>query len=52
MNQLIPLGLAVLAWIGLHQANRRLRWFRLGELLFWDAMLLILIQLAWLGLGG
>ncbi len=52
MSQLIPLGLAVLAWVALHQANRRLRWFRLGELLFWDAMLLILIQLVWLGLGG
>jgi hypothetical protein len=52
MSQLIPLGIAVLAWIVLHAANRRLRWFRLGELLFWDAMLLILIQLTWLGWGG
>jgi len=45
---LLPVGLAALFWIVLHRINRRLAWFRIGELIFWDAIALILITLAWL----
>jgi len=31
---LIPLAFAGLSWVGLHSANARLRWFRIGELIF------------------
>jgi hypothetical protein len=45
---LIPLALAALAWWALHRANRPHGWFRLGELLFWDAVILVLVFLVWL----
>ncbi len=45
---LVPVGLAALCWVALHRINRRLAWFRIGELIFWDVILLILITLAWL----
>lgn len=44
----VPLGLAAVLWFVLHRLNRRRRWFRLGELVFWDAIGLILIYLIWL----
>ena len=28
--------------------NRRNRWFTVGEIIFWDVIVLILIQLMWL----
>ena len=45
---LVPLGIAALGWLALHQVNRRRGWFRIGEVLFWDAILLVLIFLVWL----
>jgi hypothetical protein len=48
MLHFIPLGIAALAWFGLHRLNRAKRWFRLGELIFWDAIVLVLIFLIWL----
>jgi ABC-type sugar transport system ATPase subunit len=44
----VPLGLAAALWYALHRVNRRRGWFRPGELIFWDAIALILITLAWL----
>lgn len=51
MNGLIalaPIGFAAVFWFALHRFNRPRGWFRIGELIFWDAIALILIYLAWL----
>lgn len=45
---LIPLGLAGLVWYGLSRINRARGWFRRGEIIFWDAVLLVVIFLVWL----
>lgn len=45
---LVPLGIAALGWYGLYRVNRTRGWFRLGELIFWDAILVILVFLVWL----
>lgn len=45
---IMPVGLAALGWYGLYRLNRRTRWFRLGELIFWDVVFLILLFLVWL----
>jgi hypothetical protein len=45
---IVPVGLAALGWYGLYRLNRRTRWFRLGELIFWDVVFLILLFLVWL----
>jgi hypothetical protein len=45
---LVPLAVAALGWYGLAKLNRRKRWFRLGEVVFWDAILLVLLYLVWL----
>jgi hypothetical protein len=44
----VPLALAALGWLGLHRLNRARGWFRIGELIFWDAILLVLVFLVWL----
>ncbi len=44
----IPMGIAAVAWFGLARANRALRWFRIGELIFWDAIILVIVYLVWL----
>ena len=45
---IIPIGLAAIVWYALHKLNRSYRWFRIGELIFWDAIVLIVIYLVWL----
>lgn len=45
---IVHVGIAALGWYGLYRLNRRTQWFRLGELIFWDVILLILIFLVWL----
>lgn len=45
---LVPPLLAALVWYALWAFNRRRRWFTIGELIFWDVIVLILIQLVWL----
>lgn len=45
---LMPLGFAALFWWGLYRVNLRRGWFRVGELIFWDAVALIVIYLVWL----
>ena len=44
----IPFPVAALcAWL-FHRFNRRRKWFTLGELIFWDIIMLIVLQLIWL----
>lgn len=45
---LLPLGLSALLWFGLAAANRRLGWLRLGEVIFWDVVILAVVFLVWL----
>jgi hypothetical protein len=45
---LVPLGIAALGWFALHHLNRRRGWFRIGEVIFWDAIVLVLVFLVWL----
>jgi hypothetical protein len=44
----VPLGVAALGWLALHRLNRVKGWFRIGELIFWDAIVLVLVFLTWL----
>lgn len=44
----VPVGVSGALWWGLHHLNRKLGWFRIGELIFWDVIALIVIYLAWL----
>jgi hypothetical protein len=41
-------GCAAAGWYGLYWLNRARRWFRIGEVIFWDVILLILVTLVWL----
>jgi hypothetical protein len=45
---LVPLVAAALVWWLFHRFNRSRRWFSLGELIFWDAIVLVILQLIWL----
>ena len=44
----VPIVIALVLWLVLHRLNRRFGWFRIGELIFWDAIVLILVYLVWL----
>ena len=44
----VPLVMAGLGWYGLGRANRRLGWLRKGDVIFWDAILLVVVFLVWL----
>lgn len=45
---LVPVGIAAALCIVLHRFNRRRDWFRIGELIFWDVIVLIVTYLLWL----
>ena len=45
---LIPLAVAAGGWYLLYLLNRRKGWFRIGEVIFWDAIILVLVFLIWL----
>jgi len=45
---LIPLGIAAALWLGLSRLNRATGWLRTGEVVFWDAILLVVVFLVWL----
>jgi hypothetical protein len=45
---LVPVAIAATGWYGLYRLNRARCWFRIGEIIFWDAILLILVYLVWL----
>lgn len=44
----LPLAIGALAWAGLARLNRRCKWLRIGELIFWDAIILVIVYLIWL----
>ena len=44
----VPLAIAAVLWAGLSLLNRRTGWLRVGEVIFWDVILLILVYLVWL----
>jgi len=44
----VPPVLAAIFWFGLWRLNRTRGWFTVGELIFWDVVALIVIQLIWL----
>ena len=48
MLHFVPLGIAALGWLVLHRLNRAGGWFRFGELIFWDVIVLVLTFLIWL----
>jgi hypothetical protein len=48
LTSIVPPLLAALVWCGFWQVNRKHRWFTIGEIIFWDVIILILIQLVWL----
>jgi hypothetical protein len=45
---LIPLGVTAALWLALSRLNRSTGWLRTGEVVFWDAILLIVVFLVWL----
>lgn len=45
---LAPIGIAATLWLALHGLNRKRGWFRIGELIFWDAIILVIVYLIWL----
>lgn len=48
MIHLIPIGLAAALWFLVYRLNRATGWLRTGEVVFWDAIFLIVIFLVWL----
>ncbi len=44
----VPLILAAIVWLAFWRINRANRWFTVGEMIFWDVIVLIIIQLVWL----
>ncbi len=45
---LVPVLLSAVVWFGFWRVNRKRGWFTIGEVIFWDVIVLILIQLLWL----
>ncbi len=44
---LIPVAISAIGWYGIYRLNRGKGWLRIGEVIFWDAILLILVFLLW-----
>jgi hypothetical protein len=44
----VPLLLAAIVWAVFWHVNRERKWFTIGEMIFWDVIVLVLIQLVWL----
>lgn len=45
---LAPLIAAALVWWMFYRFNKSRHWFSVGELIFWDAIALVILQLIWL----
>jgi len=45
---LVPVAIAGVGWWGIWRLNRHYGFFRIGEVIFWDSVLLVLVYLAWL----
>ncbi len=43
-----PVVIAAALWGFLWRINKRRNWFTIGEVIFWDAIILIIAQLVWL----
>ena len=50
-THLIPVLLAAVLWYLLSALNGRKGWFRIGEIIFWDVIILIIVLLIWLRLS-
>ena len=48
MIHLIPLGITGVLWFLLSWLSRATGWLRTGEVVFWDAVLLVAVFLVWL----
>ena len=48
ITSFVPLFLAAVVWVAFWAVNRRRGCFSVGEVIFWDVIVLILIQLVWL----
>jgi hypothetical protein len=44
----VPVILAAIVWFGFWRVNRKRGWFTVGEVIFWDVVVLVVIQLIWL----
>jgi len=44
----IPVAFSVLIWVGINRVNKQKNWFRTGEIIFWDIIILIIVFLFWL----
>ena len=44
----VPVAVAAALGYLLHRLNRPRGWFRIGELIFWDVVILVVIYLLWL----
>lgn len=44
----VPLLAAAFVWWLFYRFNNSRRWFSTGELIFWDAIALVILQLVWL----
>ena len=44
----VPLLLAAIVWAVFWRVNHERKWFTVGEMIFWDVIVLVLIQLVWL----
>ena len=45
---LVPLAVAAAIGYLLYRVNKPRQWLRIGELIFWDVVLLIIVFLVWL----
>ncbi len=45
---IVPIVVAAFFWYLLNALNRRKGWFRIGEIIFWDVIILIIVFLIWL----
>lgn len=45
---LVPFAIAASIWWGLAVISRRTNFLRIGELIFWDAIILVIVYLVWL----
>ena len=48
MIHLIPIGISAVLWYLVSRLGRATGWFRTGEIVFWDAILLVAVFLVWL----
>ncbi len=45
---LVPVAIAAVGWYALYLVDHRAGWLRRGEVIFWDAVFLVVVYLLWL----